>query len=172
MGEALAHAIEVGEVCERQHVVERIEHFFSGGIVRAREEESASAPQDRFADLQSPTFGCGRGDALANLRDGEFAEPFAESELLLWCELTEERGGALLAFDEVDAPLGGGIDGLRRWRRWRGLIGRAKSLSCAQPSNVIVLMILRVLRVHTFYVVDGLWFNCKKVCARLGADLC
>ena len=116
MSEAMPNAVEVGEIGEGLHIVERIEHLFGGGIAGTGKEEGASAAQDGFADLQSPTFGRGRGDAFADLRDGELAEPFAEGDLLLWCELTEERGGALLAFDEVDAPLGSGIDGLRRWR--------------------------------------------------------
>src|SRR5688572_15613875 len=123
MCEAMPNAIKVGEVREWLHVVERIEHLFGGGVAGTGEEESASAAQDGFADLQSPTFGGGRGDALSDLRDGELAEPVAEGDLLLWCELMEERGGALLAFDEVDAPLRGGIDGLRRWRRGLGLFG-------------------------------------------------
>ena len=71
----MPNAIEVGEIGEWLHVLERIEHFFRGGVAGTGEEEGASVAQDGFADLQSPTFGSGRGDALPDLRDGDFEKP-------------------------------------------------------------------------------------------------
>ena len=64
VSEAMPNAIEVGEIGEWLHVLERIEHFFRGGVVGTGEEKGASVAQDGFADLQSPTFGSGRGDTL------------------------------------------------------------------------------------------------------------